>query len=198
MIPALAIVLLGTYLFASWNFSIALSRVAGFPDPRTQKSGNPGASNVARVAGRFWAAVVLSLDLVRAVVIWFVASSTLPGHLVSLAGLALILGNRFPLFHRFKGGKGVAAYLGFVAAALPWVAGVACAAWLVVYLLARVPALASMAMLLVLFLATLLTTPVSLISVMATLLSVVLVVIGHRGNLQAWRNHRSLKSDIPQ
>ncbi|HEY5284699.1 MAG TPA: glycerol-3-phosphate acyltransferase, partial [Polyangia bacterium] len=113
-------VLVASYLVGSLNFAIIVSRIGGFPDPRTLHSGNAGASNVARVAGRPLAGLVLLLDMARAVSVqWVAARSCSPGW-IPWAGLALILGNRFPLFHGFRGGKGVATYLGFVGAAQPW------------------------------------------------------------------------------
>lgn len=188
---SVAAVLLGAYLTGSMNFAIAVSRLVGFPDPRTQKSGNPGASNVARVAGRGWATAVLLLDLARAIFIRGLAARFCPVEAAPWAGLALIAGNRFPIFHKFKGGKGVAAYLGFVAATQPWFALLACTGWFGTYSVTRVSALASMTMLLVLAVAAIRELPVAFLSMLGTSLTVALIVAGHRSNLRAWRRHQS-------
>jgi len=181
-------VLVASYLFGSLNFAITVLRMGGFPDPRTLHSGNPGTSNVARVAGRPIAGLVLVLDLARSVSLQWVATRWCAPDVVPWAGLALILGNRFPLYHGFRGGKGVAAYLGFVGASQPWLALFACAMWLVTYLPSKTPALASMTMLLVLVGATLRASPTTIASVSGTLLTAALIVAGHRSNWANWRN----------
>jgi glycerol-3-phosphate acyltransferase PlsY len=183
-------VLVASYLFGSLNFAITVLRIGGFPDPRTLQSRNPGTSNVARIAGRPIAGLVLLLDLARSVWVQWVATRFCTPDAVSWAGLALILGNRFPLYHRLRGGKGVAAYLGFVGAAQPWLALAACGAWLCTYLPTKIPALASMAMLLVLIGAALRASPFTLASVCGTLLTAALILAGHRSNWANWREHR--------
>ena len=179
-------VLVATYLFGSLNFAIAVLRIGRFPDPRTLHSGNPGTSNVARIAGRPVAGLVLLLDMARAVSVQLAATRFCPADAVPWAGLALILGNRFPLFHAFRGGKGVATYLGFVAAAHPWFALLACGVWLVTYLPSRIPALASMAMLFVLVAASLRASSFTIVSTSGTLLTAALIVAGHRSNWTTW------------
>ena len=179
-------VLVASYLFGSLNFAITVLRIGGFPDPRALHSGNPGTSNVARIAGRPIAGLVLLLDLARSVLVYLAAARFCPPDTVAWAGLALILGNRFPLYHRLRGGKGVAAYLGFVGAAQPGFALLACGAWLAGYLPTKVPAFASMAMLLVLAGAALHALPTTMVSVSGTLLTAALIVVGHRGNWVAW------------
>ena len=75
--------------------------------------------SIARRA-RGWAAVVLLLDVGRAVGLAALALALLPFALVPWVGLALVAGNRFPCFHGFRGGKGVASYLGFTIPIAPW------------------------------------------------------------------------------
>ncbi len=180
-------VLVATYLLGSLNFAIAVLRIGRFPDPRTLHSGNPGASNVARIAGRPVAGLVLLLDMARAVSVELAATRFCPADAVPWVGLVLILGNRFPLFHAFRGGKGVATYLGFVAAAHPWLALLACGAWLVTYLPSRIPALASMSMLLVLVAASVRTSSFAIAPASGTLFTAALIVASHRSNWAAWR-----------
>jgi len=185
-----ALLLLASYLLGSLNFAIAVLRIGKFPDPRTQHSGNPGTSNVARIAGRPVAALVLALDLARSVAVYQVAHRFAAAEAVPWAGLALLLGNRFPLFHRFRGGKGVATYLGFLGAAEPWLGLAACAAWLVTYLVGKIVAIASMAMLAVLAAAAIHTWPRTPLAVVATVLSALLILVGHRSNWIALRKSK--------
>ena len=110
---------IGTYLLGSINFSIVLARLLGKPDPRTIGSKNAGATNMARVAGKPAAAAVLLLDLGRAfVVIWGTRALGLHDLAPAMA-LPLLLGNLHPVFHRFRGGKGVAATVGVLLAISP-------------------------------------------------------------------------------
>jgi len=101
------------YLAGSINFSILLFKILGKADPRKEFSGNPGVVNVYRQAGFFMAAVVWLLDMGRAIGVAAACINMLSVTLTPIGGLALILGNRFPCFHQFRGGKGVANYLGF-------------------------------------------------------------------------------------
>jgi len=182
-----ALLLLASYLLGSWNFAITILRIGGFPDPRTKHSGNAGTSNVARIAGRPVATLVLTLDLLRSLAVYQVARRFAAAEAVPWAGLALLLGNRFPLFHRFRGGKGVATYLGFIGAVEPWLALAACAAWLGTYIVGKIVAIASMAMLAVLFAAAIYTWPRTPLAIVATVLSAMLILVGHRGNWAALR-----------
>jgi glycerol-3-phosphate acyltransferase PlsY len=107
------------YLLGSINFSILLARLLGKPDPRTVGSGNAGATNMARAAGKPAAAAVLALDLARAfAVIWGARWFGLV-ELAPAMALPLFLGNLYPAFHRFRGGKGVAAAVGAMLAISP-------------------------------------------------------------------------------
>lgn len=186
-----ALLLLGSYLVGSVNVAIVVLRVAHKPDPRGQHSGNPGASNVARIAGRPIAGLVLGLDLARSIFVCMLASRRGPLEMVPWAGLALLVGNRFPLFHGFRGGKGVATYLGFVGAARPWLALAACAAWLAAYFLGKVVAVASMVMLAVLVCAAWFAWPATPAALLPTGLSAALIVHGHRGNWATLRKRQS-------
>jgi len=123
----------GTYILASVNFSILLFKLLGKNDPRREFSGNPGAFNVYRILGLRWASVVLMLDICRAMGIALISIRALEMDWVPWVGFGLILGNRLPCFHRFRGGKGVAAYLGFSVILVPLFAAVSALAWLTVY-----------------------------------------------------------------
>ncbi len=128
----------GAYLAGSVNFSIVLFRALKKTDPRQAFSGNPGAFNVYRVHGFFWALAVLVLDVGRAMGVGLLAVALLPPAQVPVAGFGLILGNCFPCFHRYKGGKGVANFLGFYAILIPVYALSGLAVWLASYFISRV------------------------------------------------------------
>ena len=131
------------YVAGSVNFAILLFRLIKKGDPRDLHSGNAGTTNVYRQAGKFWAAVVLLLDVGRAGGVAVLSSLLLPPEFAAWAALALVLGNRFPCFHGFRGGKGVANFLGFSAFIAPLSAAITCGAWVLVYVIVRRPFIAS-------------------------------------------------------
>lgn len=141
---ALALAL--SYLIGSLPFAVLVSRAMGLADPRTYGSGNPGATNVLRTGNRAAAALTLVGDAAKGAVavalgraVW-AESSWLP----VACGAAAFVGHVFPVFLRFKGGKGVATYLG-VLLAFDLPVGVAtCGVWLAVAVLARFSSLASL------------------------------------------------------
>ena len=148
-----------TYLASSINFSIILFKILGQGDPRDRFSGNAGTSNVSRQLGKFWGLVVLLLDLGRAGAIAQIGVWFLPAPLVPVLGLILVIGNQKPLFHGFRGGKGVAGYLGFTAFLSPVTAGVSCLVWVLAYGLFRVSFIGSFFMITVLGLGTMIHYP---------------------------------------
>jgi glycerol-3-phosphate acyltransferase PlsY len=154
-------------------------------------SGNPGVTNVARTVGLGVAAIVLVIDLGRAVIVQMVAVRFCSMAFVPWVGFALVFGNRFPVWHRLRGGKGVASYLGFVGATQPWGAVVACAGWLAAYGLTRISAVASMAMLVGLAATMVLSMPRTAPAFAATAFSVLLIVAGHAANWRALRERTS-------
>lgn len=142
------------YVAGSVNFSILIFKLLKKGDPRDRFSGNAGATNVYRQAGCAWALSVLLLDMARAVGIAWMAFGWLPPHWVPWSALALVLGNRYPLFHGFRGGKGVANYLGFSAYISPIAALLAAGAWAVAWRLTAVPFIGSIVLVLILALCT--------------------------------------------
>jgi acyl phosphate:glycerol-3-phosphate acyltransferase len=113
-------------------------------------SGNAGTTNVYRQAGYFWAAVILLLDIGRALGVAAVAAYYLEGRYLPWVGFFLVLGNSFPCFHNFRGGKGVANYLGFTLMVEPWAALVAAIMWVVTFGVYRITFIASLIMVLTL------------------------------------------------
>ncbi len=104
------------YLLGSINFSVAAARILGAGDLRAMGSGNVGVTNLARAAGKPAASVVLALDLGRAFAVIYGASLMGLGDMAPAMALPMLAGNLFPVFHRFKGGKGVAASVGIILA----------------------------------------------------------------------------------
>ena len=140
-----AAVVLVAYLVGSIASAILVCRAMGLPDPRSAGSGNPGATNLLRIAGKGPAALTLAGDVLKGVVPVLLAGSLSRSATVeALAALAAFLGHLYPLYFRFRGGKGMATALGAIAA-LAWpVAGVMCALWLAVASATRYSSLASM------------------------------------------------------
>lgn len=146
--PLLAIFMtIVSYFIGSISSAIVICRMMGYPDPRSQGSNNPGATNVLRIGGKKAAAFVLVFDVLKA---------TLPvllGHALglsygqlSLIGMAAVVGHIFPIYYQFEGGKGVATALGMYFG-LNWLFGLACAfVWLATAKLSKYSSLSSLVM----------------------------------------------------
>jgi len=139
------------WLIGSIPFSLLIARWIGGFDLRTRGSGNVGATNVARTMGTRWGLAALLLDALKgALPVWGLPLLfRIPNEsftLVSvLTGVAAILGHMFPLWLRFRGGKGVATALGVVVVLAPLAMGCALAVFVVTFLISRVVSLSSMA-----------------------------------------------------
>ena len=145
LFPPLAALLLG-YLLGSIPFGLLLTRAAGLGDVRAIGSGNIGATNVLRTGRKGLAAATLLLDAAKGAAAVLLARALWPeAALEGHAAIGAFLGHLFPLWLRFRGGKGVATLLGVVAA-LAWpVALVSAAAWLGALLLTRYSSVGGMA-----------------------------------------------------
>lgn len=110
----------GSYLLGSLSFSLAVVWLLRRADVRKLGSGNAGATNVLRAAGRWPALLVLLLDITKGLVPVRVARALgAPVEVIAAAAFAVVLGHVFPLFFGFRGGKGVATGFGALAALLP-------------------------------------------------------------------------------
>ena len=108
------------YLTGSLSFAILLSRLTGAPDPRAGGSGNPGATNMLRLAGRGLAISTLFGDLLKGLLpVLLAAALGLAIEQQAWIGLAAVLGHSYPLYFRFRGGKGVATAAGVLSVADP-------------------------------------------------------------------------------
>lgn len=134
------------YLLGSVATAVLVSRALGAADPRSGGSGNPGATNVLRLAGRRAAALTLAGDVVKGVVPVLAAQAAgLPPGPVALVALAAFLGHLYPVFFGFRGGKGVATAFGALLGMEPLLGGAVLATWLVVAGVSRYSSLAALA-----------------------------------------------------
>jgi acyl phosphate:glycerol-3-phosphate acyltransferase len=142
MTYALAIVF--GYLLGSIPFGLLLTRAAGGPDVRTIGSGNIGATNVLRTGNKKLAAATLLADMLKGTVA-VLATAHFAGHDPALvAGLGAFLGHLFPVWLKFKGGKGVATYIGLLIGLVWPGALIFCVIWAVVAYLTRYSSLAAL------------------------------------------------------
>ena len=184
------------YLLGSIPFGLVLTRAAGLGDVRDIGSGNIGATNVLRTGNKGIAALTLLLDLLKG------TAAVLIGHAIGalggvailaslVAGLAAFIGHTYPVWLGFKGGKGVATYIGILLG-LNWPGALAfCSVWLLVAILSRYSSLSAIVAAVV--------TPIWLLTVgdyataiLAALLSV-LLIYKHRANI-----HRLIAGEEPR
>lgn len=133
------------YLIGSLNTSIIIAKVLGNPDPRTQGSGNAGATNVLRTNGKKQAAWVLAGDIVKGIIAVLLARLFhVHGFMLGLVALAAVIGHVFPLYFQFKGGKGVATSIGVLLALYIWIGIISMVAFAITVLLSRYASLASL------------------------------------------------------
>ena len=175
---------IAAYLLGSISSAIIVCRLMGLPDPRTQGSNNPGATNVLRIGGKKAAAITLLGDSLKGFVPVLACHLLERDELVfALVGGAAFLGHLYPLFFGFKGGKGVATALG-VQFGLGWAIGAAVGAtWL---FMAKVANISSLAALISMSLAPLyiwLLWPSAELIVMQILVTL-LLIWRHRSNIQ--------------
>jgi len=130
--PETIALLIFAYLLGSISPAIILSKVMGYTDPRSAGSENPGATNVMRIAGKKAAALTLAGDFLKGVVPVLLARLVSDDNMVvALTALAVFLGHCFPVFYRFRGGKGVAT-AGAATFGFNWIIGsTICLIWIV-------------------------------------------------------------------
>lgn len=134
----------GAYLIGSLSSAVMLCKMAGLPDPRTEGSKNPGATNVMRLGGKKLAATVLLIDVLKGVIPVLIARALgLDINGLAAVALAAFLGHLFPVFFQFRGGKGVATALGAFLALSPALAGAALLTWIAVFVVSRISSLSA-------------------------------------------------------
>lgn len=143
-LPVLVLVALGAYLLGSVPFGLVITRALGLGDLRAIGSGNIGATNVLRTGNKGAALATLLLDAGKGGVAVLLARLALAEDAAQLAALAAFLGHLFPVWLGFRGGKGVATFLGTLLV-LAWPAGLAaCATWLAVATVSRISSLSAL------------------------------------------------------
>lgn len=136
---------IAAYLLGSLSSAIIVCKVARQPDPRTEGSKNPGASNVLRVAGKFYAALTLVGDMLKGFISVFIGMILgAHGIVLGLIAFTAVLGHMYPCYFRFKGGKGVATAIGcYIALNIPMGFSV-CLIWIAVMFFYRYASLSSL------------------------------------------------------
>lgn len=172
---------LAAYLLGSLSFAVLLARWSRTVDPRLHGSGNPGATNMLRIAGRRLAALTLAGDLLKGLLPVVVADQLgMPPQQQAWIGLSAVIGHLYPLYFRFRGGKGIATSAGMLLG-LYWPAALlAIVIWLAVFSLTRISSLAA-----------LVATPMALLLLIGqqatlalpSLLLLLLIIWRHRSNL---------------
>lgn len=182
----IALAIVGAYIVGSFDFAVVVGRMRGV-DIRQVGSGNPGTSNVLRTLGKGPAAMVLVGDTLKGFIGAFmgmvgagVADPLI--HWSFAAGLAAVIGHCYPIFHRFKGGRGVATGLGVLFFTLPLLGLGVLIGWIILAKVTKVAAVASLA-------AVLITIPLSWylgvrgLAFLWFSLIVALIIFRHRANI---------------
>lgn len=144
--PIAVVQIVAAYLLGSIAFGILVSRLFGLPDPRTVGSGNPGATNVLRSGKKSAAALTLIGDAFKG---WFPVWLVMQPDggvlwVTSAVAIAVFIGHLYPVFYRFKGGKGVATALGVILALSAPLALAVLLTWILVFALSKYSSLAAL------------------------------------------------------
>ena len=133
------------YVFGSIPFGMVLTRFAGKGDVRKIGSGNIGATNVLRTGSKWLAALTLVLDCLKATAAILLARKLLGPETQMAAAAGAMIGHLYPAWLKFRGGKGVATFLGVLIPLLPIAAVVYAVVWLILLLTIRISSVAGMA-----------------------------------------------------
>ncbi|RKW10255.1 MAG: glycerol-3-phosphate 1-O-acyltransferase [Cardiobacterium sp.] len=181
------------YVCGSLSSAVIVCRAMGFGDPRTLGSGNPGATNVLRIAGEKAAAITLAGDLLKGlipVVVFIILRRFFPAGIddlvIVLVGLGAFFGHLYPIFFNFEGGKGVATAFGVLLAWNPIVALLGAAIWGAVFYNTRISSLSALSAAAFVAIASIFYTPGK---DWAYMLTAVFIIVGmlfyrHRSNIE--------------
>lgn len=183
-------------MFGSISTAILLCKLFNLPDPRAQGSKNPGTTNVLRIAGKKLAFSVLLLDVLKGcAVVWFARLLAMPNLVVAIMALAVFLGQLFPVFFSFRGGKGVAITLGIISA-LYWPLSLLCLiTWVVTFMVFRISSLAAISAVIVAILISILSLHIKTNLYLPTEFAICIIFLGglillkHKQNIQNLFNH---------
>ena len=171
------------YLLGGIPFSVVVSKLFRNDDIRRHGSGNPGSSNMARTYGAGMGAIVLVLDVLKGVFASLIGIWLLGGAGAYYGGMMAVVGHNWPVYLKFKGGKGVAAGFGMVCVILGWWAIGAAAIFVIVFLISRYASLGSLcgAIYVWIFAVVLHTGDIAMVMSMTVL--TVMIFWQHRGNI---------------
>jgi glycerol-3-phosphate acyltransferase PlsY len=171
------------YLVGSLPFAVIVSKLFGLADPRSFGSGNPGATNVLRTGNKAAAALTLVGDATKGWLAMFLAEKLgADGTATALTGLAAFFGHLFPVFLKFKGGKGVATAIGVLIGLDGVIAGGAALTWLATAVVTRYSSLAAIVAACVAPTVALARHGIGAVSLVVTLMCLLLIV-RHKANI---------------
>ncbi|MHC5307396.1 glycerol-3-phosphate 1-O-acyltransferase PlsY [Bartonella sp. LJL80] len=181
--------LLGCYLIGSIPFGLIFTRLAGLGDVRSIGSGNIGATNVLRTGNKKIAALTLLCDMLKGTIAVYLAAFLSAPHadhlFIALGGFAAFIGHLYPIWLKFKGGKGVATYLG-VCLGFFWPSALffACV-WLLTAFLTRYSSLSALFAMLLVPVFVFVFMPIPASHMIATVLAVmsIIVIVKHHANI---------------
>jgi glycerol-3-phosphate acyltransferase PlsY len=193
---AIPLALIAAYIVGSIDFAVIVARMHGV-DIHKEGSGNPGTTNVLRTVGRLPAAMVLIGDMLKGTVgaaMGMVASGVADpmGPWAFAAGFAAVVGHCYPVFHKFKGGKGVATGAGVLLFTVPLAAVIELALWGIIVKLTKTASIASL-VIMVITIPILIWQGVPGASLIWVVLIIALIVWRHRGNIQRMVSGREHK-----
>jgi len=173
-----------SYLCGSIPFGLFVVRAAAGKDVRSVGSGNIGATNVARAAGRKWAVATLVLDALKGFLPVLLARRAVgaPAWLAAACAMAAVLGHCFPVWLGFRGGKGVATGLGVSLALAPIAAVAGALVWLALYKLLRISSVGSLAGVVASLAVAVFTAPREAVYGLAAVAAI--IVVRHAGNIK--------------
>lgn len=178
-ISVLTIVAVFAYLAGSIPFGLIVARLGGLPDPRTIGSGNIGATNVLRTGSKHAALATVLLDAAKGLIAVIVGRAIAGEDAAQIAALSAFLGHIFPVWLNFKGGKGVATFLGALVGLSTSLGLIAVGAWLVAFIAFRYSSLSAL-------LSALAILPVAILIGLGEMAALLIVM----GLILAWK-HRS-------
>lgn len=191
------IFLILTYLIASIPFGLVISKVCKKEDIRLHGSKNIGATNVTRVLGKKLGFITLILDALKGAVMVILAREVFAqshhlSEILSLTALIAVIGHVFPIYLKFKGGKGVATTIAVILAINPLLGLITIGAWLAVFLITKISAAASLSSLLVASLFAIFSN-IAIEQVALYLALFVIVTIRHKENIIRIKNGQENK-----
>ena len=133
-----------SYLVGSVSFGIIVTKLVGIDNLRSVGSGNIGATNVLRTGNKVAAALTLILDSGKGYAVIVLVTSFIGNAYLIFAGLAVFIGHIFPIYYGFKGGKGVAVFLGIILATNFIVGALVCFSWMIIAIISKKSSMAAL------------------------------------------------------